>query len=105
MTHNVGSPQELKRALLTMKTSAQVLRIGIPGMIKRDHRHDGLVRPRQADKRTEEKCGGYRTKRVILEIYDEMAEAMRTWIPYKTRLDPPPAYPRCCHPSKEGTQT
>jgi len=33
--------------------------------------------------------GDYRTKRVILEIYDTMAEAMRTGQPYQTRLDPP----------------
>jgi hypothetical protein len=37
--------------------------------------------------------GDYRTKRVILEIYDEMAAAMRTGIPYKTRLDHPPGPP------------
>jgi hypothetical protein len=42
----------------------------------------------------------YRTKRVIFEIYDEMAEAMRTGKPYQTRLDPP-ADPRCCHPPRE----
>ncbi|MCC7176058.1 MAG: N-6 DNA methylase [Bryobacterales bacterium] len=42
--------------------------------------------------------GEYRTKRVILEIYDAMAEAERTGAPYQTRLDPPPADPRCCHP-------
>jgi hypothetical protein len=71
-------------------------------MIKRDHQQDGLARPRQADKRIEEKCGGYRTKRVILEIYGDMAEAIRTGKPYKTRLDPPPADPRCCHPPREG---
>jgi len=41
--------------------------------------------------------GEYRTKRVILEIYDEMAEAMRTGVPYQTRLDPPPADPRVAH--------
>jgi len=41
--------------------------------------------------------GEYRTKRVILEIYDEMAEATRTGIPYQTRLDPPPADPRVAH--------
>jgi len=35
--------------------------------------------------------GDYRTKRVILEIYDAMAEAARTGIPYQTRLSPPPA--------------
>ena len=52
-------------------------------------------------RKDEKKHGEYRTKRVILEIYDEMAEAMRSGTPYKTRLDPPPADPRCCHPAKE----
>ncbi len=33
--------------------------------------------------------GDYRTKRVILEIYDAMQEAIRTGHPYQTRLDPP----------------
>jgi hypothetical protein len=41
-------------------------------------------------------------QRVILEIHDEMAEAMSSGIPYKTRLDPPPADPRCCHPVKNN---
>ena len=35
--------------------------------------------------------GEYRTKRVILEIYDAMAEAMQAGTVYQTRLDPPPA--------------
>ncbi|HWB30630.1 MAG TPA: hypothetical protein VG736_09025 [Vicinamibacterales bacterium] len=35
--------------------------------------------------------GEYRTKRLILEIYDAMAEAAHTGIPYETRLHPPPA--------------
>jgi hypothetical protein len=48
----------------------------------------------------EEKHGEYRTKRVILEIYDEMAEAMRTGKPYQTRLNPPPADPSIAHPLK-----
>jgi hypothetical protein len=42
----------------------------------------------------------YRTKRVILEIYDALAESMQTGKPYQTRLDPPPADPRCCHPPR-----
>ncbi len=46
--------------------------------------------------------GEYRTKRVILEIYDAMAEAERTGVPYKTRLDPPPADPSCRHPRKQA---
>jgi hypothetical protein len=44
-------------------------------------------------RRDEERHGEYHTKRVILEIYDEMAEAMRTGQPYQTRLDPPPGPP------------
>ena len=43
--------------------------------------------------------GEYRTKRAILEIYDEMQTVLRTGKPYRTRLHPPPADPRCCHPS------
>jgi N-6 DNA Methylase len=41
--------------------------------------------------------GEYRTKRVILEIYDELAEAIATGRPYLTRLDPPPADPLVAH--------
>jgi hypothetical protein len=48
-------------------------------------------------RKDEEQFEEYRTKRVILEIYDEMAEAMRTGKPYQTRLDPPPADPRVAH--------
>jgi len=48
-------------------------------------------------RKDEAKYGEYRTKRVILEIYDEMAEAIRTGNPYQTRLDPPPADPRVAH--------
>ena len=49
----------------------------------------------------EQKYGEYRTKRVILECYDAMAEAMQTGRPYQTILDPPPADPGVAHPSKE----
>jgi len=34
--------------------------------------------------------GEYRTRRVILEIYDHMARAAQTGQPYQTPLDPPP---------------
>jgi hypothetical protein len=52
-------------------------------------------------RKDEEKFNGdYRTKRTILEIYDALAESMQTARPYQTRLDPPPADPRCCHPSR-----
>ena len=51
-------------------------------------------------KNDEKAHGEYRTKRVILEIYDEMAEAARTGKPYQTRLDPPPADPRVAPPRR-----
>jgi hypothetical protein len=44
-------------------------------------------------RKDEEKWGEHRTKRVILEIYDAMAEAIRTGRPYQTLLDPPPGPP------------
>ncbi len=37
--------------------------------------------------------GTYRTKETILQMYDQMAEAMRTGEPYQTWLDPPPGPP------------
>lgn len=54
-------------------------------------------------RRDEEKFGEYRTKHVILGIYDAMAASIRTREPYQTLLDPPPADPRCCHPARNGT--
>ena len=42
----------------------------------------------------------YRIKRIILEIYDAMAEAIRAGKPYQTRLDPLPADPRVAHAAK-----
>jgi hypothetical protein len=54
-------------------------------------------------RKDEEKWGDYRAKRVILEIYDEMTEAIRSLRPYETHLNPPPADPRCCHPPRSET--
>ena len=51
-------------------------------------------------RKDEQQTGEYRTRRIILEIYDAMAEAERTGVPYQTRLDPPPADPRVAHPAE-----
>jgi hypothetical protein len=51
-------------------------------------------------KNDEKAHGDYRTKRVILEVYDAMATAARTGDPYVTRLDPPPADSRVAHPPR-----
>jgi hypothetical protein len=48
----------------------------------------------------EKQYGEYRTKRVILEIYDEMRQAMDTGEPYRTMLQPPPADPSLAHPPR-----
>ena len=51
-------------------------------------------------RKDEEKHGEYRSKRVILEIYDEIENAIHSGIPYDTRLNPPPADARCCHATR-----
>jgi hypothetical protein len=43
--------------------------------------------------------GEYRTKRLILEIYQAMARATRTGRPYHSQVDPPPADPALAHAS------
>jgi hypothetical protein len=48
--------------------------------------------------------GEYRTKRVILEIYDEMQRAIETGEPYRTRLEPPPADPAVAHEPRSGVE-
>jgi len=61
-----------------------------------------------AKRKDEQKYGEYRTKRVILEIYGAMAEAIRTGSRYQTRLYPPPgppeaglpAWPSHIHPAR-----
>ena len=49
--------------------------------------------------------GGYRTKRVILQIYEAMHKSIRSGRPYQTCLDPAPADPPCCHPPRELRET
>ena len=41
-------------------------------------------------RKDEKQYGEYRTKRVILEMYDEMRRAMETGEMYRTRLEPDP---------------
>src|SRR5579885_3145250 len=53
-------------------------------------------------RRDEQTYGEYRTKRLILELYDELAEAIATGRPYQTRLDPRPADPRAAHPPRKA---
>jgi len=56
-------------------------------------------------RKDEKQYGEYRTKRVILEIYDEMRRAMESGVPYRTRLVPPPADAAVAHAPRENTVT
>lgn len=49
----------------------------------------------------ESQYGEFRSKRVILEIYDHMQRAIENGQPYKTALNPPPSDPSCRHPKKK----
>jgi hypothetical protein len=51
-------------------------------------------------RKDEAKWGEYRTQRVILEIYDALAEAMRTGKAYQTRLNPAPTSIMVAHPPR-----
>ncbi|MGH7573258.1 MAG: Eco57I restriction-modification methylase domain-containing protein, partial [Gemmatimonadota bacterium] len=51
-------------------------------------------------RKDEAKYGEYRTKRLILEVYDRIAEAIRPGAPYQTILDPPPGQ-GLRHPAKQ----
>jgi N-6 DNA Methylase len=51
-------------------------------------------------RKDEQQYGEYRTKRVILEIYDEITRAVSSGKPYQTRLEPPPADPHVAHSSR-----
>jgi len=52
----------------------------------------------------EESHGEYRTKRVILEVYDRMAEAKRAGHTYETILSPAPADPSVAHSGASSTR-
>ena len=51
----------------------------------------------------EQAHGEYRTKRVILAVYDALQHAITTGKPYQTLLDPPPGDLRVAHPLKPRT--
>ena len=52
-------------------------------------------------RKDEETFGEYRTKHVVLDIYDSIQVSIASGEVYRTTLDPPPADPHCCHPPRE----
>jgi hypothetical protein len=51
-------------------------------------------------RKEEQTHGEYRTKRVVVEMHRELAEAIASGRPYQTRLDPPPADRRNVSPAR-----
>ncbi|TAK30117.1 MAG: hypothetical protein EPO40_08360 [Myxococcaceae bacterium] len=52
-------------------------------------------------RRNDERAHGeFRTKRLILEVYDALSDAARSGSPYVSRLEPPPADPRVTHAAR-----
>lgn len=55
-------------------------------------------------RKDEKEFGEFRTKRVILEVYDEMRRAMESGEAYRTRLVPPPADRSVAHEERKGAE-
>jgi hypothetical protein len=88
---NTGEPfiwDEERRFLLRCELDAAYFHLYGIGREDADYILDTFPIVRRND---EQAHGEYRTKRVILEIYDEMLRAMESSSAYQTRLDSPPA--------------
>ncbi|WP_248964810.1 Eco57I restriction-modification methylase domain-containing protein [Sphaerisporangium perillae] len=98
--HDGGEPfvwNEARRTLLRAELDAAFFHLYGIDRDDVDYIMDTFPIVRRKD---EAKYGGeYRTKRLILEIYDAMQDAIDGHKPYQTRLDPPPGQgPR--HPAR-----
>ncbi|HEX4956406.1 MAG TPA: N-6 DNA methylase [Thermoanaerobaculia bacterium] len=93
-----GELSEEKRLRLLAEIDAYVAR-EVYGLTKDELQHILAAFP-GVRKKDEKRWGTYRTKDTILEIYDAMAVAMETGVPYQTVLDPPPASALVAHPAR-----
>jgi hypothetical protein len=96
-----------RRFLLSAELDAAMFHIFGVERADADYIMDSFRLVRDSDEKAH---GEYRTKRVILEIYDEMAAAAERGEDYRTHLDPPPADPRAATrlgtpPQQRGSPT
>jgi len=84
-----------RRVLLQAEIDAAVLHLYGLNRTQAEWLLDSFTVLRKYEERDHDE---FRTKRVVLGIYDEMAAAKRAGCPYQTRLNPGPADPSCCHP-------
>ncbi|GMU40133.1 MAG: hypothetical protein AMXMBFR23_09990 [Chloroflexota bacterium] len=83
-----------RRSLLRCEIDAAFFHLYAIGRDDVDYIMDTFPIVRRNDEREH---GEYRTKRVILEVYDRIARGMQTGEAYQTLLDPPPADPSVAH--------
>jgi N-6 DNA Methylase len=86
-----------RRILLQAEIDAAVLHLYALNRTQAEWLLDSFAVLRKYEERDH---GEFRTKRIVLEIYDEMAIAKQTGRAYQTRLNPVPADPSCCHPAR-----
>ncbi len=84
-----------RRRLLEAELNACMFRVYGVGRGDVDYILDTFPIVRRKD---ETEFGEYRTKRLVLERFDAMADARAKGVEYETILDPPPADPSLCHP-------
>lgn len=84
-----------RRTLLRSELDALTFRLYGTARADADYILDTFVTVKDED---ESAHGDYRTRRLILERLDEMADAEAAGRPYETVLDPPPAHPSLAHP-------
>ncbi|MDI1228243.1 MAG: N-6 DNA methylase [bacterium] len=77
-------PEALTKAFPKPRDAVSYIMDTFPIVKRKDEEHYG---------------GNYRTKRVILEIYDALVEAERTGVKYLSRLKPAPADASLAHPA------
>jgi hypothetical protein len=94
--------QPARRILLQGEIDAAVLHLYELNRTQAEWLLDSFTVLRKYEERDH---GEFRTKRVVLEIYDEIASAKRAGRAYQTRLNPVPADPSCCHPSSAASST
>jgi hypothetical protein len=86
----------MRRALLRSELDAAFFHLYHIDRDDLDYIMDTFPIVRKNDEKT---LGDYRTKRLILGVYDAMADAVESGKAYRTVLDPPPADSRVAHPA------
>jgi hypothetical protein len=83
-----------RRALLQAEIDAVVLHLYGLSRSQAEWLIDSFAVLRKYEERDQ---GEFRTKRLVLSVYDALTESRRDGTPHRTLVDPPPADKSCCH--------